>query len=355
MYTMHYPFGLWLPVMGLALTALLLPSVVSLAFMAFTVTGEALTPRDRLVARMGRPLVLLGVFAAVVLLAACAALAWAALMPQSIHPPWRGAFVGLAFMLFHGAIMGVMVLAIWQRMVSATRRRTLLFCLGLIWFAAVLCGLLLAAFPVVRLYALHELLQPGLNDLDLTLAAAGQLLRMAGPFDFAAVLAAFLGLSLTGSGMLGLVWLLLRRSHDDFGRDYYIHTVRFCASRAALGSWLLLVAYVLFLPLLLHRMSTLPELPAFLEQMLGGGAAWGGWLVVRLGSDPLAWFGNSLKLYPLLPLLLSLFVLPVLAALFFGRAAKAAVPLRHKLSMLLGMLSVLVTVWGMTLLFCLLV
>ena len=358
MYTMHYPFGLWLPVLVLALLALLLAGTAALAFMAFAVTGEALTTQERLVARMGRPLVLLGVLDACLLLVGCGLLAVAFWTPDGLTVPWRGPFIGLAFMLLHGAIMGAVVMAVWKRIASAARRRVVLFCLGIIWLVAVLCGALLTVFPLARLGSLAGLASlSGLSGVTADAAAMRalflHLVQNLTPFALASALLSLCGLGLTGAGLLGTLWLLARRGRDDFGRDYYVHTLRFCASKAAAGCTLLFAGYVFGLPSLLERLANQPDLPAALPRLLQESTGWGPWLVVRIGADPLSWIGNIPTLHPLLPMFLLLFLLPALAGLLFRRVSTAQVPLRHKLALVTGLVCVLAAVWGDIFLLCL--
>ena len=46
-----------------------------------------------------------------------------------------------------------------------------------------------------------------------------------------------LAFGLAAAGCLGLIWLLLRRNIDDYGRDYYGFAAKWCARWAAVGGW----------------------------------------------------------------------------------------------------------------------
>ncbi len=52
--------------------------------------------------------------------------------------------------------------------------------------------------------------------------------------------AGLLFLAVASGGGLALLWLVLRRKRDDFGRDYYTFAAKWCGKWAAAGSWIAL-------------------------------------------------------------------------------------------------------------------
>lgn len=135
------------------------------------------------------------------------------------------------------------------------------------------------------------------------------------------------------AGGLSLIWLLLRRTKDDFGRDYYGFAVRVCASFAAFGGLLGVMNTVSLSQSLigLFGKPMVPELllPAWLT--MAGEHAY-----TLLGAETVLRMGLSTVPHALGFLCLLLPAPSLLAALLWFVVARAAVPMRHKLGMLIG-------------------
>ncbi len=349
---MSYPFGLWLPVLGVAVGVLLLAATVSLSFMAFAVSGEALSAKERLISRMSRPLAMLATIAGW-LLVLCFALfsvihGTAENGLPSFWLPFGGA---IGFMLLHSAIIGSVILWGWKRVASAKRHRIGLFCLGLLFLTALVCAFVQTLYLFA---ALDPAMEATLSLFKQGQAVVASFFARTSLSEIMGIFALILGASLAGACVLAFLWLLIRRSKDDFGRDYYVHTLRFCAGYGAVGAALLWVGQALYLPTLLSLYTAQPEMPARLAALFADTAPLSSWISARLGMNPLEWFGLTKDLLPLLAFLLVQCVLPLFALLAFVIVRKAVVPLRHKLSILFGSLCVIASVWGNVLLISLL-
>lgn len=340
---MTYPFGVWLPILGLSLFTLFFLATVAFSFMAFVATGEALTAKERLVARLAQPLVLLGCCIAWVLLVLFGA-AYASI-PSLTHEPLRTLFFGMSLTVLLGALVAVLLLMFWKRLPSASRRRNILFCMGVLWLAGLLGGCLLFACWVSG--SLAGLSFAGMDALQIFFAVWRNVcgdLTWTQWFMWAGLIT---GMSLAAGGGLGLVWLIVRRPWDDFGRDYYVHTSRACANWGRGGAWLSLVALVPILADILPSLNEVPGIAARLTELMGQSALWGPHTVARLGLNPLALLGFDTNVFALLPILCTSLLLPVCAGLAWRRVVKSLVPMRHKLAMLFGVLCMIAAIWNL--------
>lgn len=143
------------------------------------------------------------------------------LAPVTIRPffgfPWPFATVVAPLAL--GALVFLAYRGLWQRLKADKSRHA---ALGL---AATACFWLAlsAGIACLRLLAINEL---ATSWATLVCPPAGAL--------FWRVLALCLALSLHLAGTFTAAWLVWRRDKDDFGRDYYIYTMRLAAK---LGLW----------------------------------------------------------------------------------------------------------------------
>lgn len=122
---------------------------------------------------------------------------------------------------------------------------------------------------------------------------------------FLSSLAFLVLLGCAAGGGIALVWLILRRARDDYGRDYYAFAARWCGKWAAAGAWLSLAA--------------------------GAGVLWmvtDGAFFASLGSHDLA---------PHAPALIGAGLLAG-AAVLWTAVARSAAPMRHKPGMVLALL-----------------
>lgn len=113
------------------------------------------------------------------------------------------------------------------------------------------------------------------------------------------LLAPFLGLG--SAGAVAMLWLLVRRNKDNFGRDYYMLALRWCATWALIGSLALacVAAYAMWLVLLALQPSRYEVIMVFL--------------------------GASIAV-------------PFVIALVFTLIVRSSNPMRHKLTMLVGLI-----------------
>ncbi len=136
--------------------------------------------------------------------------------------------------------------------------------------------------------------------------------------------------SLSISGAMAMAWLLLRRSRDDFGRDYYAFAVRKCAR---ISGWSALIALPGLALLIL----------CCLMWMVNGGIFWDHSVLLDVsalrGLLSQA-FSKEAFLAWLLPVIL---ITPVLSLFCAGFISSASVPMRRKPSMLFCCLFYLLT------------
>lgn len=155
-----------------------------------------------------------------------------------------------------------------------------------------------------------------------------------GPLLSAAVLMILCGLGVCAA--TGLIWLLVRRNRDAFGRDYYAFAARRYARIAGWIALVVLLGLMALLVLLLPLMSGLPLTPETVS-------------LVSLRDSVSA---AVLRLPERVWLVPALLVAPLLAELAFVFIVRDAVPMRRKLAMLCGWLCLVLTVVLFTQLLC---
>lgn len=129
----------------------------------------------------------------------------------------------------------------------------------------------------------------------------------------------FMGIGISGAA--AMIWLLLRRSRDDFGRDYYAFAARKCARFAG---WSGLVA----LPGLMLLIF------CCLMWMVNGGIAWNPSVLLDV-SALRGLFSQALSKAAILAWLLPVMLAaPVFSFACGGFISGASVPMRRKLSMM---------------------
>ena len=167
-----------------------------------------------------------------------------------------------------GLLLWTLVIQAWKPL------RKLPILHGLLIFLA---GSALVAAAVVVLFAGWHWIQGKLLTPDMTFCV---LIRdmfpsWRDPFWLGLALAHVLEFATAGG--LGLLWLVLRRNVDDFGRDYYTFAAQWCASWATLGGWLgILLSGWLF--------WSLASVPVFSGQGFFLLAALVGWLCLLLSA-----------------------------------------------------------------------
>ncbi|GAB6177984.1 hypothetical protein JCM16814_28750 [Desulfobaculum senezii] len=137
------------------------------------------------------------------------------------------------------------------------------------------------------------------------------LLSGMGSLFFAPLFLLTLTLAVAFAAAFGLVWMILRRGRDDWGRDYYSYASRYCAGWAAAAS----VA----------------------------AAACTGWLFYTIQPTVAAASLGEMTRY----FTMGGAGLAVLASLLWAVVLKAATPMRHKPTMVIAALCLLVAAMGM--------
>lgn len=247
-------WGLWPALLGTAAISFAILATAELPFMASRALTLSVREESSRYAHLARQLLVL-CRAAAWLLTACVVIAlftpgmrdWAPALPVSHMRIMGGASAA-------AALLCTLTVSEWKHF--ARSRRFLARMTGLCLLGAALtgvCALLKTFFPeymqALRLFILHGFAssEPTANDFR-------QICQVALPV--LAALAAVTALPAAGAGA-ALPWLLLRRKADDFGRDYYAFALRWCARRASVGGFLLLVGTGLaaFVSLFLYIMS----------------------------------------------------------------------------------------------------
>lgn len=184
--------------------------------------------------------------------------------------------------------------------------------------------------------ALLSLIAPG-SAFGLVAQMSGALRSEPLPL-LAGLLVLVLGLACGGG--LGLVWLLVRRKADDFGRDYYAFAARRLALRAAVPAWALLPLLAGWLHLVGVLLGPRPDVSALLTRAFGVATDWGTALATLL--DPVPAHVPLLAAYPALNGLTAVvggcLALVFVTALCWTVTARSAVPMRNKLAMTAGLL-----------------
>lgn len=137
------------------------------------------------------------------------------------------------------------------------------------------------------------------------------------------------------AGGMSLLWLLIRRNKDDFGRDYYGFAARACASFAAFGGLLAIM----------NSVSLTQSLLALFGNPLTPGLVLPAWLTDAgervyglLGPETVQRAGLETVPHALGFLCLALTVFHGLAALTWFMISRAALPMRCKIAMGIGFL-----------------
>jgi hypothetical protein len=219
-----------------ALSLQLLLELSGLGSMAVAVLAEGLAERRGQVflRKLAQQVSAMGVWLLGYSAISGGAMLWliAANLPQSLEPWTSNPILALPLL---GPLAGVLLFAVLYRTTwgALRERKTLHRILGL---AATLCALVLMAASLAA---------------KLTLAGApaiappanlGELYLFPPHDQYWPMLAHAVLWALTGAAGLGLVYLLMRRNRDDFGRDYYTFAVRVCARWAAIPALLQLAA-----------------------------------------------------------------------------------------------------------------
>lgn len=223
-------------------SAYLLLAVVALPFMSLMALTAAINSKRSLYDRCARQLAGL-VLALICFLLLCTGGLYSAGLVHAADP--FPLFPGLC-LIMGGLLAGGFLF--WGICVRAWKNiRPHSFLLWLIGFCGWLClvpiplaGLLLARLDPTQLDPaqtdtmlfrnwehIPQLVQPiivGAIDEPLFILKAAGLLFLAG----------------ASGGGLALLWLVLRRKRDDFGRDYYTFAAKWCGKWAAAGSWVAL-------------------------------------------------------------------------------------------------------------------
>ncbi len=166
------------------------------------------------------------------LICAAASIGYFAYVHQSLagmHPILRLGLYGGCLCLLVGTLLWTLVMAGWKGL------RNMPGVHGILTFLA---GIFLIGLPAVVLIFGRAYLQ-GIPLPDVLTAgnlAMVFLPPLGGLFWISLFL--LLGLEAAAAGCSGLVWLLLRRSRDDYGRDYYAFAAKWCGTWAAWGGWI---------------------------------------------------------------------------------------------------------------------
>lgn len=226
----------WGPSLLFGMSACLLLAAAALPFMTVAALAAALRARRGLYDRCARQLGRL-TFALAWLAVVCAGGLILAKTRQAIFPPLL-ADAGLAAgsALAVAAVLWSLCVRAWQ----ALRAHPAALCL--LGLAGGLCAAFVPAL-VVLLACLS------LTGTDLSAFSGWQdpllparLAAIGSDRLFLSLLAVLVPLSAAAGGGIALVWLVLRRKRDDYGRDYYTFAARWCGKWAAAGGWISLAA-----------------------------------------------------------------------------------------------------------------
>lgn len=271
------------------------------------------------------------------LLALIPVLAWATLLlpgvdlPETaLHGPVREQLWVFSVCVGVGVLLSWVVSLCWGGLRKLTALLMLLLMLIVLAFWA-------AVWPLMTVVENGWLLRSGLADM-LSTYSEWSLPWFTAPFRLRmdallAVLLWLMGPALAGG--LALIWLLVRRGLDDFGRDYYAFAARVCASFAAAGGLLALMSFTAFCKLLLPALSNVTlNLPAGLNRA-------GEWLYGLMGADTVAQWGFAAVPPGAGLMCLAMPLLAGLSALLWFLVARSPLPMRHKVSFVLAPLPLL--------------
>lgn len=206
-------------------------------------------------------------------------------------------------------LLALMLLVLYKATWKSLRtRKTVHSLLGLLAVVSSLAALFLT-LAVKRMVMLHPGVPLAVQDMKTIFISLGE---HGFNSPFWPLLGEAVGFCLAASAGLGLVYLILRRTKDDFGRDYYNYCLRHCASWAMAGGLVCLVM--------------------------------GGWLAALLHPQAFRLELAEPKVYLFLT---GLFCL-LLACASWGLVRDSETPLRHKPAIVLGALFLLLGLFGQT-------
>ncbi len=207
-----------------------------------------------------------------------------------------------------GAYLLALVLLVLYKVTwkSSRTRKTLHSLLGVLAALSSLVALFMA-LVVKRMVVTHPDVPLAVQDMQTIFSSLSSEVPGA---PFWPLFGEALGLSLAAAAGLGLVYMILRRSKDDFGRDYYNYCLRYCASWAMAGGLICLVM--------------------------------GGWLVAVLHPQVFRLELSEPKVHLFLAGLLCM----VLACVSWGLVRNSETPLRHKPAIVMGAVFLLLGLFG---------
>ncbi len=261
-------WGQWPQVLGAAAGVFAVSAHVGLPFTAFRALVLAVREESSRYAHLARQLLMPTLFGSWI----CTLLCAAALFAPGVKE-WASPFPILHLRIMGGtclsaALLNTLLSMCWKR--HPGTRPILNLLIGLCLLTALLaglCGALKLVFPEYMrdlAVAVMSGTLPPVQGRD----SLFSLLRVLFPvFTVLTVLA----LTYSAGASAAMPWLLLRRSIDDFGRDYYAFALRRCARRGTKGCLLLALPWLglILVALGLSTLAAYGTLPTFL---LAGGA-----------------------------------------------------------------------------------
>ncbi len=209
--------------------------------------------------------------------------------PNLPLPPFSLALAGQASLLTAGFYVLTLCLLLLYKFTwkSLSKSKTLHSLLGILATLAGF-GTLFLFVLVQRMKVLFPDVHPADQDLSQFFTS---LVNEGGNSAFWPLFGVSVGIIIVSAAALGLVYMVLRRKKDDYGRDYYNYGLKHCATWAvsgaticlALGGW---VAAVMF-PELLHLELGAPKVHLFAIGLLCMVIACICWGLVRGSQTPL--------------------------------------------------------------------
>ena len=223
---------LWAPSLLFGMSACLLLAAVAVPFMSVAALAAALLAKRGLYDRCARQLGRLALALAWLAFACAGGLILTKIRQTAFPPLLADAGLAAGSALAVAAVLWSVCVRAWQRL----RTRPAALCLlGLAGgLGAALVPVLALLLACMRLTGIDISAFSGWQDplLPARLAEVGS------GHLFLSLLSVLVPLGCAAGGGIALIWLVLRRKRDDYGRDYYAFAARWCGKWAAAGGWL---------------------------------------------------------------------------------------------------------------------
>ncbi len=231
-------------VLGAAAGIFAVSALVGLPFTAFRALVLAVREESSRYAHLARQLLLPMLFGTWI----CALLCAAALFAPEVRE-WASPFPALQLRIMGGAclaaaLLNSLLVLCWKRYPGVRKVPSLL--IGLCLLTALLGGLC-GAFKLMFPEYMQELAAAATSGTLPSVWGRDSLLSLLRVLFPLCAASAALALTRTASASAAMPWLLLRRTVDDFGRDYYVFALRWCAQRGTNGYFLMILPWTCLL------------------------------------------------------------------------------------------------------------